>query len=108
MILFGGLLIGFGLGIVFGLLSINKKWFLCWFVMVYIEIFWGMLILVQVFFIFYGLFDLIGGLIELLIVGIVVIVLNFGVYILEVVCGGVQFIDKGQIEVGFFFGLFCI
>src|SRR5690554_7471589 len=39
MISFGGLAIGFVLGIVFGLLSINKKWFLRWPATAYIEIF---------------------------------------------------------------------
>ena len=37
MISFGGLMIGFALGIIFGLLSINKKWFLRWPATAYIE-----------------------------------------------------------------------
>src|SRR5690554_7667456 len=61
LISFGGLMIGFALGIIFGLLSINKKWFLRWPATAYIEIFRGTPILVQVLFIFYGLPDLIGG-----------------------------------------------
>lgn len=39
MISFGGLAIGFVLGILFGLLSINKSWFLRWPAIAYIEIF---------------------------------------------------------------------
>ena len=46
MISFGGLAIGFVLGIVFGLLSINKNWFLRWPATAYIEIFRGTPILV--------------------------------------------------------------
>ncbi|MCL1478971.1 MAG: ABC transporter permease subunit [Marinobacter sp.] len=61
MISFGGLVIGFLLGILFGLLSINKHWYLRWPATAYIEIFRGTPILVQVLFIFYGLPDLVGG-----------------------------------------------
>ena len=102
LISFGGLLIGFALGIVFGLLSINKKWFLRWPATAYIEIFRGTPILVQVLFIFY---DLIGGPIDPLTAGIAAIALNSGAYISEVVRGGVQSIDKGQTEAGLSLGL---
>ncbi len=54
LISFGGLAIGFVLGIIFGLLSINKSRFLRWPATTYIEIFRGTPILVQVLFIFYG------------------------------------------------------
>ena len=65
MISFGGLAIGFLLGILFGLLSINKHWYFRWPATTYIEIFRGTPILVQVLFIFYGLPDLVGGPIEI-------------------------------------------
>ncbi|WP_417513052.1 amino acid ABC transporter permease [Marinobacter sp.] len=105
MISFGGLMIGFALGIIFGLLSINKQWFLKWPATAYIEIFRGTPILVQVLFIFYGLPDLIGGPIDPLTAGIAAIALNSGAYISEVVRGGVQSIDKGQAEAGLSLGL---
>lgn len=105
MISFGGLLIGFALGIFFGLLSINKLWFLKWPATAYIEIFRGTPILVQVLFIFYGLPDLIGTSINPLTAGIAAIALNSGAYISEVVRGGVQSIDKGQNEAGLSLGL---
>ena len=105
MISFGGLVIGFVLGIIFGLLSINKHWFLRWPATAYIEIFRGTPILVQVLFIFYGLPDLIGGPINPLTAGIAAIALNSGAYISEVVRGGVQSIDKGQTEAGQVLGM---
>ena len=104
LISFGGLLIGFALGIFFGLLSINKRWFLKWPATAYIEIFRGTPILVQVLFIFYGLPDLIGGPINHLTAGIAAIALNSGAYISEVV-RGVQSIAKGQSEAGLSLGL---
>jgi glutamine transport system permease protein len=105
LISFGGLFIGFALGIFFGLLSINKLWFLKWPATAYIEIFRGTPILVQVLFIFYGLPDLIGTSINPLTAGIAAIALNSGAYISEVVRGGVQSIDKGQNEAGLSLGL---
>jgi glutamine transport system permease protein len=105
MISFGGLVIGFLLGILFGLLSINKHWYFRWPATAYIEIFRGTPILVQVLFIFYGLPDLVGGPIDPLIAGIAAIALNSGAYISEVVRGGVQSIDRGQTEAGLSLGL---
>jgi glutamine transport system permease protein len=105
MISFGGLVIGFLLGILFGLLSINKHWYFRWPATTYIEIFRGTPILVQVLFIFYGLPDLVGGPIDPLVAGIAAIALNSGAYISEVVRGGVQSIDRGQTEAGLSLGL---
>lgn len=105
MISFGGLIVGFLLGIIFGLLSINKKWYLRWPATAYIEIFRGTPILVQVLFIFYGLPDLIGAPIDPVAAAVVAIALNSGAYISEVVRGGVQSIAKGQQEAGVSLGL---
>ncbi|MFL1482885.1 amino acid ABC transporter permease [Marinobacter sp. LN3S78] len=105
LISFGGLLIGFVLGIIFGLLSINKHLVFRWPATAYIEVFRGTPILVQVLFIFYGLPDLVGSPINPLVAGIAAIALNSGAYISEVVRGGVQSIDKGQTEAGLSLGL---
>ncbi|MBV0934509.1 amino acid ABC transporter permease [Marinobacterium weihaiense] len=105
MISFGGLLAGFVLGILFGLLSLNRRWYLRWPATAYIEIFRGTPILVQVLFIFYGLPDLLGGPIEPVTAAIAAIALNSGAYISEVVRGGVQSIAKGQREAGLSLGL---
>jgi len=105
MISFGGLIIGFLLGILFGLLSINRRWYLRWPATAYIEIFRGTPILVQVLFIFYGLPDLVGSPIEPVTAAIAAIAFNSGAYISEVVRGGVQSIAKGQREAGLSLGL---
>ena len=61
LISFGGLAIGFFIGIFFGLLRISPVRWLRWPAVVYVEVFRGTPILVQVLFIFYGLPQLLGG-----------------------------------------------
>lgn len=105
LISFGGLAIGFVIGIVFGLLRINPIRLLRWPAIAYIEIFRGTPVLVQVLFIFYGLPQILGGPINALTAGIAAIALNSGAYISEIVRGGVQSIEKGQREAGLSLGL---
>lgn len=105
MISFGGLFIGFVIGIVTGLMSLSKTLLIRWPATAYIEIFRGTPILVQVLFIYYGLPDLLGGPIDALTAGIAAIALNSGAYISEVVRGGVKSIDRGQTEAGLSLGL---
>ncbi len=105
LISFGGLAIGFVIGIVFGLLRISPVFWLRWPAIAYIEIFRGTPVLVQVLFIFYGLPQLLGGPIDAVSAGIAAIAVNSGAYISEVVRGGVQSIERGQREAGLSLGL---
>ncbi|WP_435104939.1 amino acid ABC transporter permease [Arhodomonas sp. AD133] len=105
LISFGGLAIGFVIGIIFGLLSINPLRPLRWFATAYIEVFRGTPVLVQVLFIFYGLPQVLGGPIDAITAGIAAIALNAGAYISEIVRGAVQSIDRGQREAGLSLGL---
>lgn len=105
LISFGGLAIGFFIGIFFGLLRISPVAWLRWPAIVYIEIFRGTPVLVQVLFIFYGLPQILGGPINALVAGIAAIAVNSGAYISEIVRGGVQSIERGQREAGLSLGL---
>lgn len=105
LISFGGLAIGFFIGIVVGLLRISRTAWLRWPAVIYIEIFRGTPVLVQVLFIFYGLPQLLGGPINALAAGIAAIAVNSGAYISEIVRGGVQSIERGQSEAGLSLGL---
>ncbi|MFO7649478.1 MULTISPECIES: amino acid ABC transporter permease [Halomonas] len=105
LISFGGLAIGFVIGIVFGLMRISPSRLLRLPAIVYIEVFRGTPILVQVLFIFYGLPQLLGGPINALTAGIAAIAVNSGAYISEVVRGGVQSIERGQREASLSLGL---
>ncbi|MGO2131659.1 MAG: amino acid ABC transporter permease [Halomonas sp.] len=105
LISFGGLAIGFLLGIFFGLLRISPMQWLRWPAITYIEVFRGTPVLVQVLFIFYGLPQLLGGPIDAVTAGIAAIAVNSGAYISEIVRGGVQSIERGQREAGLSLGL---
>lgn len=95
-----GLLIGFALGAIFGLMRISRFGVLRALASVYIEVFRGTPLLVQAMWIFFALPLLIEVRIPSLTAGIIVIGLNAGAYISEIVRGAVQSVDKGQMEAG--------
>lgn len=105
LISFGGLAIGFVIGIIFGLLRISPIHWLRLPAGFYIEVFRGTPVLVQVLFIFYGLPQILGGPINALVAGIAAIAVNSGAYISEIVRGGVESIERGQREAGLSLGL---
>lgn len=105
LISFGGLAIGFIIGIFFGLLRLSPMRWLRWPAVTYIEVFRGTPVLVQVLFIFYGLPSILGGPIDAVTAGIAAIAVNSGAYISEIVRGGVQSIERGQREAGLSLGL---
>ncbi|MGD2082395.1 MAG: amino acid ABC transporter permease [Chromatiales bacterium] len=105
LISFGGLAVGFVVGVAFGLLSLSPLRTLRWPATLYVEVFRGTPVLVQVLFIFYGLPEVIGGPIDAITAAVAAIALNSGAYISEIVRGGVESIDRGQTEAGLSLGL---
>ena len=65
---------------------------------VYIEVFRGTPMMVQAMLLFYGLTELTGVEIGNMAAGILVITLNTGAYMAEIIRGGIQSVDKGQSE----------
>lgn len=100
-----GLLFGFVLSLIIGLLSLAKYKAVRWPAVAYIEVFRGTPILVEVLFIFYGLPQILGHPINALVAGIAAIAVNAGAYFSEIVRGAVKSIDKGQTEAGLSSGL---
>jgi len=100
-----GLLIGFVLGAIFGFGRITKNRFIYGLSTVYVEIIRGTPVLVQAIWIYYALPLIIGFNIPSITAGVIVIALNSGAYIAEIVRGAVQSIDKGQVEAGRSLGL---
>ncbi len=101
----GGLFFGFILGSLFGLLKISRNVFFRKCSGFYIETIRGTPMLVQAMFLYYGIPMAIGIRIPPLTAGIIVIAVNSGAYIAEIVRGAVQSINKGQMEAGRSIGL---
>jgi len=105
IITLGGLLIGFLIGVICGLLKLSRNLFLRKVAGTYIEIIRGTPLIVQVMFIYFGIPMASGLRIPPLTAGVIAIALNSGAYIAEIVRGAVQSIDPGQREAGRSIGL---
>lgn len=95
-----GIAIGFVLGAFIGLGRISRFRVVYGLATVYVEVIRGTPLLVQAIWIYYALPIIIQVQMEPLVAGILVIALNAGAYIAEIVRGAVQSIDKGQMEAG--------
>ncbi|UJL47361.1 amino acid ABC transporter permease [Virgibacillus sp. NKC19-16] len=100
-----GLIIGFILGAIFGLGRISNNKIVYGIASVYIEVVRGTPVLVQAIWIFFALPLITQYNMESVTAGIVVIAMNSGAYIAEIVRGAVQSVDKGQMEAGRSLGL---
>ncbi|MDC3426255.1 amino acid ABC transporter permease [Aquibacillus sp. 3ASR75-11] len=100
-----GVLIGFVIGAFIGIGRLSKNKLIYSFSSIYVETIRGTPILVQIFFIYFGLSDLFGINFDKITASIIAIAINAGAYIAEIVRGGVQSIDKGQWEAGRSLGL---
>ncbi|MCV7210878.1 amino acid ABC transporter substrate-binding protein/permease [Mycolicibacterium canariasense] len=86
------------LGIVFGLLRVSRSVWLRAIGTTYVDIFRGTPLLVQAFFIYFGIPSALGFTMTALTAGIITLSLNAGAYMTEIVRGGIQSVDKGQME----------
>ena len=100
-----GLVIGFVLGAIIGLGRISRSKIVYGISTAYIELLRGTPVLVQAIWIYFALPLIIGFNIPSLTAGIIVIGLNSGAYIAEIVRGAVQSVEKGQMEAGRSLGL---
>lgn len=82
---------------VFGIGKTSRNWLLRMVSIVYIEIFRGTSLLVQLFWLFYAL-PLLGVSLSPVATGIWALSLNIGAYGAEVVRGAILAVDKGQLE----------
>ncbi len=100
------------LGIIFGLFTVSKVKVLEWISQIYIGIIRGTPLLVQTFIIYYGFaqvlrplgfqWKLIGGPFT---AGAVALSLNAGAYMSEIIRGGIEAVDRGQMEAARSLGL---
>ena len=105
LITIGGLSLGFVLGTAAGLMKLSQNFAVRKIAGVYVETIRGTPMLVQAMFLYFGVPMALGLRIPPLVAGIVVIAVNSGAYIAEIVRGAVQSINVGQMEAGRSIGL---
>lgn len=74
-------------------------------IQVYIEVFRGTPMIVQAMVIFYGVAGIFGYSMDRLFAGVLIVSINTGAYMAEIVRGGIESIDKGQFEAAHSVGL---
>jgi glutamine transport system permease protein len=100
-----GVTIGLLIGLVVGVIRANRVRVLNLLALGYINVIRGTPLLVQIFFIFFGLPTVLGRPIDPLVAGVSAIAINSGAYFAEIVRGAVQSIHRGQIEAARSLGL---
>ena len=96
----------FVLGIVFGFGRISKFLPFRWLATAYVYVFRGTPILVQAFFVFFAIPQLIPGVtFNPFVAGAITLSLNTGAYMTEIIRGGIQAVDPGQNEASRSLGL---
>ncbi|MEG2699804.1 MAG: amino acid ABC transporter permease [Hungatella sp.] len=100
------------LGVVFGLFKVSDILPLQWIANLYIDIIRGTPLMVQTMIIFYGLSQVLrplgfswGNIGGAFTAGAVTLSLNAGAYMAEIIRGGIEAVDKGQMEAGRSLGL---
>lgn len=110
LIAISGTVIGFFIGLLIGVIRTIPKapnsnivirilrWILNFILSAYIEVFRGTPMIVQAAVIFYGIPIMTGVHLQPLFAGFIIVSINTGAYISEIVRGGILSIDKGQFE----------
>lgn len=93
------------LGLVFGFMKISSSRIVRAIATVYVSIFRGTPILVWAFLFYFGLPQLTGAPGNVFLAGVATLALNAGAYLTEIVRGGLQSVDPGQMEAARSLGL---
>ena len=100
------------IGTIVGLFNVSKIKPLQFIANIYIDIVRGTPLLVQVFIMYYGLTQFlqfqgpaIGGFTSAFVAGVVTLSFNAGAYMAEIIRGGIEAVDKGQMEAARSLGL---
>jgi len=86
-------------------MSVSKQTVVRGIARVYVDIIRGTPLIVQAFFIYFGLTSALNIRMEALTAGIITLTLNAGAYSAEIFRGGIQSVDKGQMEAARSLGL---
>jgi His/Glu/Gln/Arg/opine family amino acid ABC transporter permease subunit len=93
------------IGLFIGILNVSKKKSFNVIANIYIDIVRGVPLIVLAFFVYFGVPTATGLKLSALTAGIISLSLNAGAYMAEIVRGGIQSIDKGQMEAARSLGL---
>jgi len=111
LITFGAAILGIALGLLLGMGRISRNRFAAGLATVYVTVIRGTPMLLQILFVFLGVpqvFQTIAGRslnMDPVVTGILALGLNSAAYVAEIVRGGIQSIDKGQMEAARSLGL---
>ena len=86
------------LGLIFGLMSVSHSKILNWIARIYVDIIRGTPLIVQAFFIYFGITSALSLRMTALTAGIITLSLNAGAYSAELFRAGIQAVPRGQME----------
>lgn len=86
------------IGLIFGLINVSKIKWLKIIAKIYIDIVRGTPLIVQAFFIYFGLPNVLNFKINAVVAGIIAISINAGAYMAEIFRAGILAVDEGQME----------
>ncbi|MGX1830151.1 amino acid ABC transporter substrate-binding protein/permease [Paenibacillus taichungensis] len=99
------LFFAFIIGLIFGFMKVGQNKFLRVVATVFVDIFRGIPLIVLALFIYFGIPQAMGFTMPLFLAAILTLSLNAGAYVTEIIRGGIQSIDRGQMEAARSLGL---
>lgn len=99
------LFLAFIFGLVFGFMKVGQNRFLRGVATVFVDVFRGIPLIVLAFFIYFGIPQAFGFTMPLFLAAILTLSLNAGAYVTEIIRGGIQSVDRGQMEAARSLGL---
>ena len=92
--------LGMLIGMFVGIARLSNRWIIKTLAAMYVDFIRGTPLLVQIFLIYFALPIIVGQRIDPFIAAITACSINSGAYVAEIFRGGIQSIDKGQMEAG--------
>ncbi|MCM3746072.1 amino acid ABC transporter substrate-binding protein/permease [Paenibacillus pasadenensis] len=99
------LFFAFLLGLLFAFMKVGRSRLMRGIATVYVDLFRGIPLIVLAFFIYFGIPQAFGFTMPLFLAAILTLSLNAGAYVTEIIRGGIQSIDRGQMEAARSLGL---
>ena len=99
------LFFAFILGLIFGFMKVGRNKWLRGIATVFVDLFRGIPLIVLAFFIYFGVPQAFGFKMPLFVAAVLTLSLNAGAYVTEIIRGGLESIDRGQMEAARSLGL---